>query len=202
MIKKILFILLLFLLSCSGNSKLESNKIYTVEDIKSTGIKIQDKFETDFPESIESSWAFFKGREIAVLMYPSLDLANTIGKIAAEEQTELIEVVEKNIAYGEKVEKTTCRGQGDSGGWTGRGGIKLGEYISSDLGIDNTLIINKLKIFNDDKIEHSKEISCPRREPLYTEYIIYGNIVFLIEPLRTSGEDPKKFIENLVSKLP
>ena len=36
-------------------------------------------------------------------MYPSLDLANTIGKIAAEEQTELIEVVEKNIAYGEKV---------------------------------------------------------------------------------------------------
>ena len=97
--RKILFILLLFLLSCSGNSKLESNKIYTVEDIKSTGIKIQDKFETDFPESIESSWAFFKGREIAVLMYPSLDLANTNGKTAAEEQTELIEVVEKNIAF-------------------------------------------------------------------------------------------------------
>ena len=202
MIKKILFILLLFLLSCSGNSKLESNKIYTVEDIKSTGIKIQDKFETDFPESIESSWAFFKGREIAVLMYPSLDLANTIGKIAAEEQTELIEVVEKNIAYGEKVEKTTCRGQGDSGGWTGRGGIKLGEYISSDLGIDNTLIINKLKFFSDDKVEYLDAPACPRREPLYTEYIIYGNIIFLIEPLRTSGEDPKKFIENLVSKLP
>ena len=74
--KKFLFILLILLLSCSSNSKLESNKVYSIEDIKSTGIKIQGKFETDFPESIESSWAFFKGREVAVLVYPSTDLAN------------------------------------------------------------------------------------------------------------------------------
>ena len=80
---------------------------------------------------------------------------------------------------------------------------KLGESISSNLGIDNTLILNKLKFFSDDKAEYlDKEISCPRREPLYTEYIIYGNIIFLIEPLRTSGEDSNKFLENLVSKLP
>ena len=196
--KRFLFIVLILLLSCSGNSKLESNKVYSFEDMKNTGIKIQGQFETDFPQSIESSWAYYKGRELGFLMYPSTDLANKNGKIAAEEQTELIEVVEKNIAYGEKVEKTTCRGYGD----IVLENQKLGEDISSNLGIDNTLIINKLKIFNDDKIEHSKEISCPRREPLYTEYIIYGNIVFLIEPLRTSGEDPKKFIENLVSKLP
>jgi len=196
--KKFLFIVLILLLSCSGNSKLESNKVYSFEDMKNTGIKIQGQFETDFPQSIESSWAYYKGRELGFIMYPSTDLANKNGKIAAEEQTELIEVVEKNIAYGEKVEKTTCRGYGD----IVLENQKLGEDISSNLGIDNTLIINKLKIFNDDKIEHSKEISCPRREPLYTEYIIYGNIVFLIEPLRTSGEDPKKFIENLVSKLP
>ena len=196
--KRFLFIVLILLLSCSGNSKLESNKVYSFEDMKNTGIKIQGQFETDFPQSIESSWAYYKGRELGFLMYPSTDLANKNGKIAAEEQTELIEVVEKNIAHGEKVEKTTCRGYGD----IVLENQKLGEGISSNLGIDNTLIINKLKIFNDDKIEHSKEISCPRREPLYTEYIIYGNIVFLIEPLRTSGEDPKKFIENLVSKLP
>ena len=196
--KRFLFIVLILLLSCSGNSKLESNKVYSFEDMKNTGIKIQGQFETDFPQSIESSWAYYKGRELGFLMYPSTDLANKNGKIAAEEQTELIEVVEKNIANGEKVEKTTCRGYGD----IVLENQKLGEDISSNLGIDNTLIINKLKIFNDDKIEHSKEISCPRREPLYTEYIIYGNIVFLIEPLRTSGEDPKKFIENLVSKLP
>ena len=200
--KKFLFIVLILLLSCSGNSKLESNKVYSFEEIKNTGIKIQGQFETDFPQSIESSWAYYKGRELGFIMYPSTDLANKNGKIAAEEQTELIEVVEKNIAYGEKVEKTACRGHGDSGGWTGRHGIKLGEDISSNLGIDNTLIINKLKIFNDDKVEYLDAPSCPRREPLYTEYIIYGNIVFLIEPLRTSGEDPKKFIENLVSKLP
>ncbi len=197
--KKLLFIVLILLLSCSGNSKLESNKVYSVEDIKSTGIKIQGKFETDFPESIESSWAYYKGREVGILMYPSLDLANTKGKIAAEEQTELIEVIEKNIAFGRKVEKTACRGYGD----IVLENQKLSEDISSNLGMGNTFIINKLKIFNDDKVEYlDKEISCPRREPLYTEYIIYGNIVFLIEPLRTSGEDSKKFLENLVSKLP
>ena len=197
--KKFLFILLILLLSCSGNSKLESNKVYSIEDIKSAGIKIQGKFETDFPESIESSWAYFKGREVAVLMYPSTNLANKYGKIAGEEQTEIIEVVEKNIGHGRKVEKTACRGYGD----IVLENQKLGEGISSNLGIDNTLIINKLKKINDDKVEYlDREISCPRREPLYTEYIIYGNIVFLIEPLRTSGEDSKKFLENLVSKLP
>ena len=105
-------------------------------------------------------------------------ILNTNGEIAAQEQTELIDVVEKNIAYGQKVEKTACRGHGDSGGWTGRGGIKLGENISSNLGIDNTFIINKLKIFNDDKVEYLSAPSCPRREPLYSEYKIYGNIVF------------------------
>ncbi len=200
--KNLLLLPLLLLFSCASPSKLESNKVYSIDDIKSVGVKIQGKFETNFPESIESNWAFYKGREIAVLMYPSADLANTNGKIAAQEQTELIEVVEKNIAYGQKVEKTACRGHGDSGGWTGRGGIKLGENISSNLGIDNTFIINKLKIFNDDKVEYLSAPSCPRREPLYREYKIYGNIVFLIEPLRTSGEDTDKFLQDLIIKLP
>ena len=187
--KNLLLLPLLLLFSCASPSKLESNKVYSIDDIKSVGVKIQGKFETNFPESIESNWAFYKG-------------ANTNGKIAAQEQTELIEVVEKNIAYGQKVEKTACRGHGDSGGWTGRGGIKLGENISSNLGIDNTFIINKLKIFNDDKVEYLSAPSCPRREPLYREYKIYGNIVFLIEPLRTSGEDTDKFLQDLIIKLP
>ncbi|MEC7270821.1 MAG: glutamate--tRNA ligase family protein, partial [Chloroflexota bacterium] len=67
-------------------------------------------------------------------------------------------------------------------------------------------VIDPIKLiienYPDDKVEYMDAPSCPRREPLYTEYIIYGNIVFLIEPLRTSGEDSNKFIENLVSKLP
>ena len=59
--KRFLFIVLILLLSCSGNSKLESNKVYSFEDMKNTGIKIQGQFETDFPQSIESSWAYYKG---------------------------------------------------------------------------------------------------------------------------------------------
>ena len=182
--KKIVVIFsIIFLLSCSSSINLETDTVYSIEDIKSVGIKVRGDFDTFFPESIESKWAFYKGREIAVLMYPSAEIAKLKGKISAQEQTNIIEVVEKNIAHGPNVEKTKCRGHGDTGGWTGRGGIKLRHKEELNFGIENTLLLNKLKLFNDNELQILNSRSCPRREPLYTEYIIIGNTVLMAEPL-------------------
>lgn len=200
--KKIIVIfLLLFLYNCSNSVNLETDTVYSLEDIESIGIKVRGDFDTFFPESIESKWAFYKGREVAVLIYPSAEKANINGEISALNQTNIIEVVEKNIAHGPKVEKTKCRGHGDTGGWTGRGGIKLRHREELNFGIENTLLLNKLKIFNDNELQILNSRSCPRREPLYTEYIIIGNTVLMAEPLRDSSDVTIKFLEDLAIKL-
>ena len=200
--KKIIVIfLLLFLYNCSNSVNLETDTVYSLEDIESIGIKVRGDFNTFFPESIESKWAFYKGREVAVLIYPSAEKANINGEISALNQTNIIEVVEKNIAHGPNVEKTKCRGHGDTGGWTGRGGIKLRHKEELNFGIENTLLLNKLKLFNDNELQILNSRSCPRREPLYTEYIIIGNTVLMAEPLRDSSDVTIKFLEDLAIKL-
>ena len=58
-----------------------------MDEIVVIGIKIKGDFETNFPESTDSKWGFLKGREIAIIRYPTVELALTLGKTAAEEQT-------------------------------------------------------------------------------------------------------------------
>ena len=109
----ILSITLLFfsVFSCSTeDSTLEMTKIYSMDDIAVIGIKMKGDFKTNFPESTDAKWGFLKGREIAIIRYPTVELAKTLGKTAGEEQTEKIEVIEKNIAHGSKVERIECRG--------------------------------------------------------------------------------------------
>ena len=163
--KRILFFIsLLIFVSCSQNESKDSNKIYSMDEIVVIGIKIKGDFETNFPESTDSKWGFLKGREIAIIRYPTVELALTLGKTAAEEQTELIEVVEKNIAHGPKVERKECRGHA---------GYGIHGNCSS------------------------------RREPMYTEYIIYVNLVIMVEPLATEeSEGTLGFLQETAGKLP
>ncbi len=162
--KILLFIILLIFVSCSQEESKDFNKIYTMDEVAVIGIKIKGDFETNFPESTDSKWGFLKGREIAIIRYPTVELALTLGKTAAEEQTELIEVVEKNIAHGPKVERKECRGHA---------GYGIHGNCSS------------------------------RREPMYTEYIIYGNLVIMAEPLATEEpEDTLGFLQETADKLP
>ena len=163
--KRILFFIsLLIFVSCSQDESKDSNKIYSMDEIVVIGIKIKGDFETNFPESTDSKWGFLKGREIAIIRYPTVELALTLGKTVAEEQTELIEVVEKNIAHGPKVERKECRGHA---------GYGIHGNCSS------------------------------RREPMYTEYIIYGNLVIMVEPLATEeSEGTLGFLQETADKLP
>ena len=163
--KRILFsISLLIFIGCSQAESKDTNKIYSMDDVAVVGIKMKGDFKTDFPQSLDAKWGFLKGREVAIIRYPTIELAKTLGKTAGDEQTELLEVIEKNIAHGPKVEKIECRGH------TGYG-------------------------------VHGNCSS--RREPMYTEFIIHGNLVIMGEPLATEDSfGTIKFLEQTAKSLP
>ena len=200
----LLFLLLIFsLIGCSSSSSsIETDKIFTLEEIKSSGFKLRGDFDSNFQGSTNSVHGFYKGREVAFIVYPSLDLAKTNGLDTANEQTEMIEIVEKNIGHGPNVEKLVCRGYKPGVGVAGRGGLKLNQLPESNPGLDGIIITNKLQMFSELENSFNNAPPCVRREPLYTHYKVFGNIIIMAEPLNTEDEkDTSKFIENLASKL-
>ena len=202
--KYLLIAFLITLISCSYASQpKETTKVFTIDEVKSSGFKKRGEFQTEFKDSEVSTWGFYKGREVAFIIYPSVDLANSSGLETAQQQTEKIEITERNIGHGPNVEKLACRGYKPGVGVSGRGGLKLNSYSQSALGLNGTLIINKSNIFlTNDEFENNAP-PCVRREPLYTHYKIYGNLVIMAEPLTTEDEnDTADFIENLSGALP
>ena len=112
--KKFLPFILIFIFlfaACGGDSSsdefISSSNIYEMKDVTSVGWKMKKGFEiAEFPESTDARWGFYgpDGREVAVIRYPTVDLANTNGLQAAQEQTEYIEPIEGITAYGDKVD--------------------------------------------------------------------------------------------------
>ncbi len=203
--KKILICLtMLLVLSCSSLAPLEeSTKIYSIDDVASAGFKVKKDFLTEFPDSIDAKWGFHNGRDVAVVRYPSIDLAKSSGYISGTEQTELIEVVEKNIAYGSNVERTECRGDAQNKP-DSSDVYKL--YPRGMIGKENILLLNKTMLFEDNSeepIRRPAHAPCVRREPMYTEFIIYGNLLIMAEPLATEDKDGTiKFLEDTARSLP
>ena len=199
------FVSLLVFIGCSQTESKDTNKIYSMEDLAVIGIKIKKDFQTEFPETTHAKWGFLKGREVAVFRYPTIELANTLGKTAGEEQTEEIEVVEKNIAHGPKVEKTECRGH-KANKPNSSDVYKLNIKLNSNSQFSNIFIINKAKLFEDQMNLFPLKPSwmeCVRRAPMYTEFIIIGNLVILSEPLATEdSEGTLAFLQETADKLP
>ena len=149
----------------------------------------------EFPESTDARWGFAgpDGREVAVIRYPNTELANTKGLQAAQEQTEYIEPIEGITAYGDKVEKTTCRGFADY-----PPPYKVTQ--EKNLGINKTFLLNKNN-FIEESLD-SINADCPRREPFYRVYLIEGNLVFLGELLRKEDlQMVDVFLEELAIKV-
>ena len=90
----ILFSTILLVFACSQEEEItEVTKIFSMDEVSSAGFKVKKDFSTAFPDSTDAKWGFYKGRDVAILRYPTLELAQTSGEIAAKEQTEQIEVV-------------------------------------------------------------------------------------------------------------
>tara|TARA_B100001029_G_C15002421_1_gene418942 strand:- start:189 stop:809 length:621 start_codon:yes stop_codon:yes gene_type:complete len=185
--------------ACGGDSSsdefVSSSNIYEMSDVTSVGWKMKKGFEiAEFPESTDARWGFAPpdGREVAVIRYPSVELANTNGLQAAQEQTEYIEPIEGITAYGDKVEKTTCRGFADR-----PPPYKLSPKVN---GLNSFHLSKKNIIVENEPYVPSAE--CPRREPFYRVYLIEGNLVFLGELLRKEDlQMVDVFLEELAIKV-
>jgi len=192
----------LFIFACSSTAgePVQVDTVYSMEDASKLGIKnlMKNDFETDFSEATDAKWGFWKGREVAIIRYESVENARTLGKITAEEQTELIEVVEKNTAHGPNVEKTKCRGDAYGGN----------PYILSpkyDIGFGEILTLNKSSFIESelDLEANSVRDGCVRREPMFIEFRIHGNLVIMIEPMPDEDRPAmNKVIDEIVAKLP
>ena len=195
----IILILNILVFSCGGdtssNEFVSSSNIYEMSDVTSVGWKMKKWFEiAEFPESTDARWGFAPpdGREVAVIRYPSVELANTNGLQAAQEQTEYIEPIEGITAYGDKVEKTTCRGFADR-----PPPYKLSPKVN---GLNSFHLSKKNIIVENEPYVPSAE--CPRREPFYRVYLIEGNLVFLGELLRKEDlQMVDVFLEELAIKV-
>ena len=197
----IILILNILIFSCGGDSSsdefVSSTNIYEMSDITSVGWKMKKGFEiAEFPESTDARWGFYgpDGREVAVIRYPTVELANTNGLQAAQEQTEYIEPIEGITAYGDKVEKTTCRGFAD----------RPPPYKLSPLGINaiNSFHLSKKNIIVENGPYVTDNTECPRREPFYRNYLIEGNLVLLGELLRKEDlQMVDAFLEEMAIKI-
>ena len=201
--KKFLPLILIFIFlfaACGGDSSsdefVSSSNVYEMKDVTSAGWKMKKGFEiAEFPESTDARWGFAgpDGREVAVIRYPNTELANTKGLQAAQEQTEYIEPIEGITAYGDKVEKTTCRGFADY-----PPPYKVTQ--EKNLGINKTFLLNKNN-FIEESLD-SINADCPRREPFYRVYLIEGNLVFLGALLRKEDlQMVDVFLEELAIKV-
>ena len=192
-------IFIFLLAACGGDSSsdefVSSSNIYEMSDVTSVGWKMKKGFEiAEFPESTDARWGFAPpdGREVAVIRYPTVELANTNGLQAAQEQTEYIEPIEGITAYGDKVEKTTCRGFADR-----PPPYKLSPKVN---GLNSFHLSKKNIIVENEPYVPSAE--CPRREPFYRVYLIEGNLVFLGELLRKEDlQMVDVFLEELAIKV-
>ena len=200
--KKFLPFIIIFIFlfaACGGDSSsdefVSSSNIYEMSDVTSVGWKMKKGFEiAEFPESTDARWGFAPpdGREVAVIRYPTVELANTNGLQAAQEQTEYIEPIEGITAYGDKVEKTTCRGFAD----------RPPPYkLSPQANKINTFHLSKKNIIVENE-PYVPSAECPRREPFYRVYLIEGNLVFLGELLRKEDlQMVDVFLEELAIKV-
>ena len=83
--KKLFSIILILIISaCGGNSGsdefVSSSNIYEMSDVTSVGWKMKQGFQiAEFPESTDARWGFAppEGREVAVIRYPSVELAKS-----------------------------------------------------------------------------------------------------------------------------
>ena len=196
----ILVFLLVFSCSNSSDEPAQVDTVYSMEDASKLGIKnlMKNDFETDFSGTTDAKWGYWKGREVAVLRYESLEDARTLGKTTGEEQTDLIEVVEKNIAHGPNVEKTKCRGDA-------YGGNPYMLSPKNDIGFGEILILNKSYFIEPELNLETNGVrdGCVRREPMFIEFRIHGNLVIMVEPMPDEDRPAmNKIIDEIVAKLP
>lgn len=164
----------------------ESEIIFTVDDLKSFGWKEQRDLLLEYPESTSAKWGFLNTKELGVLVYPSAAIAQVQGAEAALAQTAL---GPDGKAVGEQ-DRISCRqAQGQSA-------VGLLESDPHD-GSDSSRAFH-VSFTSDTTVEQRV---CANKFPTYRDFRVIGNMVIMCEGEGRTGEESSKNCKDLPGKL-
>jgi hypothetical protein len=165
----------------------DSEKIFSSADMKAIGWKSQKDLLLEYPESTEATWGYLNTKEVAILVYPSAEVARVQGLAAAKAQTA---VGEDGQATGE-IDRISCR---DAQGQSAVGLLDVRE----SLGDPHMVRVSFTKESSDTTFEPRV---CSNKYPTYTDYRIIGNMVVLCEGEGRTGDEPSKNCQQLPAWL-
>lgn len=162
----------------------QSETIFSVDDLKSVGWKEQKDLLLEYPESTDGKWGFYNTKELGILVYPSAAIAQVQGAEAALAQTAL---GPDGKSIGEQ-DRITCRqAQGQSA-------VGLVEPV--DVGDASNAF--HVSFSSDTTVEQRV---CAHKFPTYRDFRILGNIVLLCEGDGDTGDKPSKNCKDLPGLL-
>jgi hypothetical protein len=146
----------------------ESDQIFTEDDVRAIGWKGQKDFVLDYPGATTFKWGFMNAKEVGVLIYPSAEDAKTLGVAAAESQTFRRES-DGQAPDDDSIDRISCR---DAAGQSAVQAITDGHskafsasYLNPESGEPDEVLAR----------------TCSNRFPTYNDYTVVGNVVFMCE---------------------
>lgn len=194
-----------------------STRVYTMDSLASLGWKRKGGFERQFEAASETAWGFHEAREVAAILYASPEQARLHGPSAGKSQTAL--TAEGRFEPGVERTKcggfgnyrtpyklampepgTGCGSPARPGrhatgskctlffGHAGSiGSLTDGSRQAGAEALAPTLIEGLADGGGAEDIHFQRE--CPQRIPVYADFVIEGNLVFMCEPKNAGDLD-------------
>lgn len=168
----------------------ESDQIFTEEDLKAIGWKGQRDFILDYPGASVAKWGYLNAKELGLLVYDSAEDAKTLGVEAAEGQTFRRES-DGQAPDNDSIDRISCRDKAGASAVKAETGFGSKAFSSSYL--DPELV-------ESEDIEAQTRV-CSNRFPTYNDYTVVGNIVAMCESDTRNLTDPSTNCEKIAGWL-
>ena len=157
----------------------ESDQIFTEDDLKAIGWKGQRDFILDYPEATTAKWGYLNTKEVGILIYASAEDAKTHGVTSAEGQTFRRES-DGQAPDDDSIDRISCRDKPGASAVKAETGFGTKSFSASYL--DPELV-------DWDDVEAQTRV-CSNRYPTYNDYTVVGNIVAMCESDTRNLTDP------------
>lgn len=145
----------------------ESDQIFTEDDVKAVGWKAQKDFVLEYPGATTFKWGFMNQTEVGVLIYTSAEDAKTLGVEAAKAQTFRRESDDQ--APDEGMDRISCRDAAGQSAVKANTAFPAKSFSASYLEPENGNVYDVMGR------------SCSNRYPTYNDYTVIGNVVIMCE---------------------
>ncbi|MDG0867668.1 hypothetical protein [Candidatus Lucifugimonas marina] len=168
----------------------ESDQIFTEDDLKGIGWKGQRDFILDYPEATVAKWGYLNTKEVGILIYASAEDAKNHGVTSAEGQTFRRES-DGQAPDNDSIDRISCRDKAGASAVKAETGFGSKSFSASYLDPE---------IAESDDVEAQTRV-CSNRFPTYNDYTVVGNIVAMCESDTRNLTDPSTNCEKIAGWL-